>query len=51
MARLNSGAVGSEMKKGGPLWMISVTKLFTTIRSEVTGRVVTIGPEHNELVG
>ena len=38
------------MRKGQPLCLIEVMKLFTTINSEVDGRIVQIGAENAELV-
>jgi acetyl-CoA carboxylase biotin carboxyl carrier protein len=42
--------VGSVVKKGQPLCLIEVMKLFTTINSEYDGRIVQIGAENGELV-
>ncbi len=42
--------VGSTVKKGDPLCIIEVMKLFTTIQAEFSGRIVDIGAENNELV-
>jgi acetyl-CoA carboxylase biotin carboxyl carrier protein len=42
--------IGTEVKAGQPLCLIEVMKLFTTINSEVAGRVVQIGAENSELV-
>jgi acetyl-CoA carboxylase biotin carboxyl carrier protein len=42
--------IGSVVRKGQPLCLIEVMKLFTTINSEVDGRVVQIGAENAELV-
>ena len=42
--------VGSVVTKGQPLCVIEVMKLFTTINSEVAGRVVHIGATSGELV-
>jgi acetyl-CoA carboxylase biotin carboxyl carrier protein len=42
--------VGSVVKKGQPLCLIEVMKLFTTINSEFDGRIVQIGAENGELV-
>ena len=42
--------IGSIVAKGQPLCMIEVMKLFTTINSEVAGRVVHIGASNGELV-
>lgn len=42
--------IGSAVRKGQPLCLIEVMKLFTTINSEVDGRVVQIGAENAELV-
>jgi acetyl-CoA carboxylase biotin carboxyl carrier protein len=42
--------VGAAVRKGEPLCVIEVMKLFTTITSEHDGRVVQIGAENGELV-
>ena len=42
--------IGIAVRKGQPLCLIEVMKLFTTINSEVDGRVVQIGAENAELV-
>jgi acetyl-CoA carboxylase biotin carboxyl carrier protein len=42
--------IGSVVRKGQPLCLIEVMKLFTTINSEVAGRIVQIGAENTELV-
>lgn len=42
--------VGTMVKTGQPLCVIEVMKLFTTINSEVTGRVAQIGADNGELV-
>ena len=42
--------IGSIVAKGQPICMIEVMKLFTTINSEVAGRVVHIGANNGELV-
>jgi len=42
--------VGSVVNPGQPLCLIEVMKLFTTINSEVAGRIVQIGAENAELV-
>jgi acetyl-CoA carboxylase biotin carboxyl carrier protein len=42
--------IGGIVAKGQPLCMIEVMKLFTTINSEVAGRVVHIGANNGELV-
>jgi acetyl-CoA carboxylase biotin carboxyl carrier protein len=42
--------IGSTVKKGQPLCLIEVMKLFTTINSEIDCRVVQIGAENGELV-
>ena len=42
--------VGSVVRQGQPLCLIEVMKLFTTINSDVAGRVVQIGAENGELV-
>jgi acetyl-CoA carboxylase biotin carboxyl carrier protein len=41
---------GSTVRKGEPLCLIEVMKLFTTITSEYDGRIVQIGAENGELV-
>jgi acetyl-CoA carboxylase biotin carboxyl carrier protein len=41
---------GMVIRSGQPLCLIEVMKLFTTINSEVAGRVVQIGAENGELV-
>jgi acetyl-CoA carboxylase biotin carboxyl carrier protein len=41
---------GSAVRKGEPLCLIEVMKLFTTITSEYDGRIVQIGAENGELV-
>ena len=41
---------GTVVKAGQPLCLIEVMKLFTTINSEVAGRVVQIGVDNGELV-
>jgi len=41
---------GSAVRKGDPLGLIEVMKLFTTITSEHDGRVVEIGAQNGELV-
>jgi acetyl-CoA carboxylase biotin carboxyl carrier protein len=41
---------GSIVRKGEPLCLIEVMKLFTTITSEFEGRIVQIGAENGELV-
>lgn len=42
--------IGAVVRKGQPLCLIEVMKLFTTIASEHDGRVVAIGAESGELV-
>ena len=42
--------VGAAVRKGQPLCLIEVMKLFTTIASEHDGRIVAIGAENGELV-
>jgi acetyl-CoA carboxylase biotin carboxyl carrier protein len=42
--------IGSTVRKGDPLCLIEVMKLFTTITSEHDGRIVQIGAENAELV-
>jgi acetyl-CoA carboxylase biotin carboxyl carrier protein len=42
--------VGTKVKAGQPLCIIEVMKLFTTINSEVGGRIVQIGADNGELV-
>ena len=42
--------VGSAVRKGDPLCLIEVMKLFTTIAAEHEGRIVQIGAENTELV-
>ena len=42
--------VGSMVRKGDPLCLIEVMKLFTTIAAEHDGRIVAIGAENAELV-
>lgn len=42
--------VGSVVREGQPLCLIEVMKLFTTINSEIAGRVVQIGAKNGELV-
>jgi acetyl-CoA carboxylase biotin carboxyl carrier protein len=42
--------IGSEVRKGAPLCLIEVMKLFTTIYAEHEGRVVEIGAQNGELV-
>lgn len=41
---------GSEVRKGDPLCVIEVMKLFTTIYAEASGRIAYIGAENAELV-
>ncbi len=42
--------IGSVVRKGDPVCLIEVMKLFTTINAECDGRVVQIGVENGELV-
>jgi len=42
--------IGSVVKKGQPLCLIAVMKLFTTVYAEHDGRIVHIGAENGELV-
>ncbi len=42
--------VGTVIRKGQPICLIEVMKLFTTINSEFDGKVVQIGAENGELV-
>jgi acetyl-CoA carboxylase biotin carboxyl carrier protein len=42
--------VGASVRKGQPLCLIEVMKLFTTITSEHEGRIVQIGADNAELV-
>src|SRR5262249_26740782 len=42
--------VGSIVRPGQPLCLIEVMKLFTTINSDVAGRIVQVGAENAELV-
>jgi acetyl-CoA carboxylase biotin carboxyl carrier protein len=42
--------IGSNVRKGQPLCLIEVMKLFTTIASEHEGRIVQIGAENAEFV-
>ena len=42
--------IGAVVRKGQPLCLIEVMKLFTTIASEHDGRIVAIGAENGELV-
>ena len=42
--------IGAVVRKGQPLCLIEVMKLFTTIHAERDGRVVHIGAENGELV-
>jgi acetyl-CoA carboxylase biotin carboxyl carrier protein len=42
--------IGTVVRKGQPLCLIEVMKLFTTIGSEHDGRIVRIGAENAELV-
>ena len=42
--------IGAAIRKGQPLCLIEVMKLFTTIASEHDGRIVAIGAENAELV-
>jgi acetyl-CoA carboxylase biotin carboxyl carrier protein len=42
--------IGAMVKAGQPLCLIEVMKLFTTINSEVSGRIAQIGADNGELV-
>jgi len=42
--------IGAAVRKGQPLCLIEVMKLFTTLASEHDGRIVAIGAENAELV-
>jgi acetyl-CoA carboxylase biotin carboxyl carrier protein len=42
--------IGSVVRKGEPVCLIEVMKLFTTINAERDGRVIQIGAENGELV-
>ena len=42
--------IGSTVRKGQPLCLIEVMKLFTTIASDHDGRIAHIGAENGELV-
>ena len=42
--------IGSTVRKGEPLCLIEVMKLFTTIAAEHDGRIVQIGADNAELV-
>ena len=42
--------VGSKVKKGDPICIIEVMKLFTTIHAEWSGTVAEVGPENAQLV-
>jgi acetyl-CoA carboxylase biotin carboxyl carrier protein len=42
--------IGTAVRKGQPLCLIEVMKLFTTIASEHNGRIIVIGAENAELV-
>ncbi len=42
--------IGSTVRKGDPLCLIEVMKLFTTIAAEHDGRIVHIGARNGELV-
>jgi acetyl-CoA carboxylase biotin carboxyl carrier protein len=42
--------LGAKVKKGQPLCIIEVMKLFTTIYADADGEVVSIGAENGELV-
>jgi len=42
--------IGSVVRKGQPVCLIEVMKLFTTINAECDGRIVEIGAENGELV-
>lgn len=41
---------GTKVKKGDPICIIEVMKLFTTIHAEWSGTVTEIGPENAQLV-
>jgi acetyl-CoA carboxylase biotin carboxyl carrier protein len=43
-------SVGSPIKKGDPLCMVEVMKLFTTIEAEQSGRIVEITVQDGQLV-
>ena len=42
--------VGSEVKKGDPLCLVEVMKLFTTLYADQAGEIVEIGAEDCGLV-
>ena len=42
--------IGTVVKAGQPLCIIEVMKLFTTINSEISGRIAQIGADNGELV-
>jgi acetyl-CoA carboxylase biotin carboxyl carrier protein len=42
--------IGSKVRKGQPLCLIEVMKLFTTIASDCDGHIVQIGAENGDLV-
>jgi acetyl-CoA carboxylase biotin carboxyl carrier protein len=42
--------IGSQVKKGDPICIIEVMKLFTTIQAEWSGTVMEIGAENAKLV-
>ena len=42
--------IGTVVKVGQPLCLIEVMKLFTTINSEISGRIAQIGADNGELV-
>ena len=42
--------IGSKVKKGDPICIIEVMKLFTTIHAEWSGTVQEIGAENAEFV-
>jgi acetyl-CoA carboxylase biotin carboxyl carrier protein len=42
--------IGTAVRRGQPLCLIEVMKLFTTIASEHDGRIAAIGAENGELV-
>ena len=48
--RRPSSRSAASCSLGQPLCLIEVMKLFTTINSEVAGRIVQIGAENAELV-
>lgn len=42
--------VGSEVRKGDPVCVVEVMKLFTTVYAEASGRITHIGAENAEFV-